>query len=465
MEFEGCSLTAYWDKYGKVWTIGYGATHYLDGSPVKKGDMLSSKEEAREILLNMVERIYEPVVTNNVTSEITDNQRDALTSFVYNVGSGNFKNSTLLRMVNNNPNNRLIANEFLKWNKSGGKVLNGLTRRRAAESALYFDMSNVDVKAAVEVGDGNGNMFTELSNSSDWKMNEFKIIPRKSNNWKTLTSGSVHPVVGDILFGFHDADKSGRHDHVAIYLGVHDGSKYVAEGISVAGENINQTDTKVHIAKIEDSRLGLESDIITHFAHCLKTEIKQYEPPKPDYTLTADSTISTDTPQINLKTKVLGDKYKFTLQMPENNPTIEKNLTDLVNNILEPLQDVFPGKITITSGYRSPAKNNDAGGVPTSEHLTGQAVDMVASTSNLSLAKCIVDHNLPYRQLIIEGADTAYESNNKLHIINPRWIHVSYNPSRPKDFVKYTLYKGRRENNSIITSSPVNIKNVNKLDW
>jgi lysozyme len=69
---------------------------------------------------------------------INQNQFDALVSFCYNVGPGNLKSSTLLKKVNANPNDPTIRTEFLKWNKGGGKVLAGLTRRRTAEANLYF---------------------------------------------------------------------------------------------------------------------------------------------------------------------------------------------------------------------------------------------------------------------------------------------------------------------------------------
>jgi lysozyme len=61
-----------------------------------------------------------------------------LVCFAYNVGTGNLAKSTLLKKVNANPNDPSIANEFLRWNKAGGKELLGLTRRRTAESKLYF---------------------------------------------------------------------------------------------------------------------------------------------------------------------------------------------------------------------------------------------------------------------------------------------------------------------------------------
>ena len=141
MDFEGLPknkpLDAYWDKHGKVWTIGYGATHYLDGSPVKKGDKLKSKEEAVELLKNMVKK-YEDDVYKIVQCPINFYQHDALTSFAYNCGIGNLKRSTLLKKVNNDSLDPTIRDEFAKWNKSGGQVLAGLTKRRKAEADLYF---------------------------------------------------------------------------------------------------------------------------------------------------------------------------------------------------------------------------------------------------------------------------------------------------------------------------------------
>ncbi len=141
IEFEGLPkknpLSAYWDIYGKVWTIGYGATHYADGTPVKKGDKLKSKEEAAELLKNML-KSYEKSVDRLLSVKLTPYQHDALTSFAYNCGVGNLTKSTLLKKVNKNPNDETIKAEFAKWNRSGGKVLTGLTRRRKAESDLYF---------------------------------------------------------------------------------------------------------------------------------------------------------------------------------------------------------------------------------------------------------------------------------------------------------------------------------------
>lgn len=76
-------------------------------------------------------------VNQSVRVPLTQNQFDALVSFVYNVGVAAFKGSTLLRKLNNR-DYAGAADEFLRWNKSGGKALGGLTRRRAAEKAMFL---------------------------------------------------------------------------------------------------------------------------------------------------------------------------------------------------------------------------------------------------------------------------------------------------------------------------------------
>ena len=133
--FEGCLLNAYLCP-AKVWTIGYGSTQYLDGKPVKQGDKIT-QQQAEELLIDTV-NIFAEGVSKLIKVELNDNQFSALVSFAFNVGIGNLSKSTLLKKVNSNPNNHMIRTEFGKWNKAGGKVLNGLTRRRNAESELYF---------------------------------------------------------------------------------------------------------------------------------------------------------------------------------------------------------------------------------------------------------------------------------------------------------------------------------------
>lgn len=135
-KYEGLMLKPYLDAVG-IPTIGYGSTYYEDGSKVTIKDYPITKQRAELLLLNVVID-FERGVSRLVTSELNQNQFDALVCFSYNVGLGALKSSTLLRRVNNNPNDADICYQFSRWNKAGGQVLKGLTRRRKEEAELYF---------------------------------------------------------------------------------------------------------------------------------------------------------------------------------------------------------------------------------------------------------------------------------------------------------------------------------------
>ena len=136
-DFEGCSLTAYPDPGtgGAPWTIGYGWTHPVDGKPIKPG--MTIKQETADRLLKTGLVSYENDVLKMAKVKLTQGQFDALVSFAYNVGSRALSTSTLLRKLNDG-DVMGAADEFLRWNKADGKVLNGLTRRREAERALFL---------------------------------------------------------------------------------------------------------------------------------------------------------------------------------------------------------------------------------------------------------------------------------------------------------------------------------------
>ena len=133
-EFEGCKLTAYQDSVG-VWTIGYGWTQPVDGKPIRAG--MTIKQETAERLRKTGLVSYESDVSRMVKVGLTQGQFDALVSFTYNLGARSLSTSTLLRKLNAG-DYAGAADEFLRWNKAGGKVLNGLTRRREAERALFL---------------------------------------------------------------------------------------------------------------------------------------------------------------------------------------------------------------------------------------------------------------------------------------------------------------------------------------
>jgi lysozyme len=134
--FEGLYLKPYLCP-ANVPTIGYGNTFYENGNKVTLKDPIITEARAIELLMSEL-GMYEQKVDSYCVDTINQNQFDALVSFCYNVGPGNLKSSTLLKKVNANPNDPTIRTEFLKWNKGGGKVLAGLTRRRTAEANLYF---------------------------------------------------------------------------------------------------------------------------------------------------------------------------------------------------------------------------------------------------------------------------------------------------------------------------------------
>ena len=134
--FEGLSLKSYLDG-GDVPTIGYGSTMYKTGKRVKLGEEITL-EEATALLEWEIDN--KATVINSLLLKVivNQNQFDALVSFAYNVGLGAFSNSTLLKKLIRNPNNKEIAFEFSRWNKDNGKTVQGLTNRRKKESDFYF---------------------------------------------------------------------------------------------------------------------------------------------------------------------------------------------------------------------------------------------------------------------------------------------------------------------------------------
>lgn len=128
--FEGCRLIAYRCPAG-VWTIGYGHT-----KGVHEGQKITQDEADRMLETDLV--YYEQMTCMMVEQPIGEYQMDALVSMAYNCGVGALRKSTLLKLVNANPNDPHIRDAFMMWNKAGGKVLAGLVKRREAEANLYF---------------------------------------------------------------------------------------------------------------------------------------------------------------------------------------------------------------------------------------------------------------------------------------------------------------------------------------
>jgi len=136
-QFEGCKLTAYPDPGtgGKPWTIGWGSTTDAQGNAIASGTKWTQPQADQRLTAHVAEfaRGVDKLLAGKPA---TAPQKASLVSFAYNVGLGNLGSSTLLRKHNAGDYAGAAA-EYAKWNKAAGAVMLGLTRRRAAEAAVY----------------------------------------------------------------------------------------------------------------------------------------------------------------------------------------------------------------------------------------------------------------------------------------------------------------------------------------
>ncbi len=127
-KFEGCEYNAYKCAAG-VLTIGYGHTEGV------KEDDLVTQQEADKLLEKDI-KIFEEIVLDAVEMPLSQHQFDALVSWTFNLGGGNLNASTMLKVLNKGDYENVPA-QIKRWNKAGGKVLEGLIRRREAEALLF----------------------------------------------------------------------------------------------------------------------------------------------------------------------------------------------------------------------------------------------------------------------------------------------------------------------------------------
>ena len=135
-QFEGLSLKPYRDVAG-VPTIGWGSTYYKDNKKVTMNDKPITEDEANLLLEYIANKDFGDKINTLVKVELNQNQFDALVSFCYNLGIGNFKSSTLLKKINQD-DFKGASEEFIKWNKVGKTELVGLTKRREKEKKLFL---------------------------------------------------------------------------------------------------------------------------------------------------------------------------------------------------------------------------------------------------------------------------------------------------------------------------------------
>ena len=142
-KFEGIKLDtskkfaiAYPDT-GNIWTIGFGSTINKDtGQRIKQGDKIDIATAERWLKQDISER--ESFVKKLIKVPVNDNMMAAIMSLVYNIGLGAFAKSTLLRLLNQGADKKLVADQFLRWNKVKGIEVKGLTNRRIQERQLFL---------------------------------------------------------------------------------------------------------------------------------------------------------------------------------------------------------------------------------------------------------------------------------------------------------------------------------------
>ena len=134
-QFEGYKGKPYLCPAG-VATIGYGSTYYADGRKVALTDAPMSEPDAAALLLQELHHTYLPGVLRQCPILLTDERKcNAIVDFVYNLGLGRLQTSTLKRKINQQDWDA-AQEQLMLWTKGGGRVLPGLVKRRAAESAL-----------------------------------------------------------------------------------------------------------------------------------------------------------------------------------------------------------------------------------------------------------------------------------------------------------------------------------------
>ena len=136
-DFEGFSSTAYLDVVN-IPTIGFGNTFYEDGRKVKLGEQIS-KTDALKLLEVVANRDFADKIFPSIKVKVSQSQFDAMVSLAYNIGTGAFLKSTLLKKVNAG-DFAGAGEEFLRWNKALGKEVLGLTRRREREKQLFLSL-------------------------------------------------------------------------------------------------------------------------------------------------------------------------------------------------------------------------------------------------------------------------------------------------------------------------------------
>ena len=141
-KFEGCRLKAYKDSVG-VWTIGWGNTSHA------KAGMAITQQQAETFLKEDIVPVER--VLNGMGVNFTQNQFDALCSWIFNLGTANFNSSTMRKYIIAKKGDVEITDQLIKWHNADGKPLTGLKRRRVAEANMFLGRELYVMKANGEI--------------------------------------------------------------------------------------------------------------------------------------------------------------------------------------------------------------------------------------------------------------------------------------------------------------------------
>ena len=175
-EFEGLYLKSYKDEVG-IWTIGYGITtadKAITKVTVKAGLKITEKTADNWLEQALNKKYLPKVMKYNSKYKWNQNEIDALVSFAYNIGSID------ALTANGTRSRATIAAKMLQYNKAGGKVLNGLTRRRKAERALFLTAAaKIKKKKAYATVNTKKDPLT-IRNAANAKSKELGKIPKRT---------------------------------------------------------------------------------------------------------------------------------------------------------------------------------------------------------------------------------------------------------------------------------------------
>lgn len=180
-QFEGLRLTSYQCEAG-VWTVGYGTT----GAEVGP-NLTITKQQAEEFLLHTL-NYFEKSVSELIKIKVSQSEFDALVSFTYNIGVSAFKQSTLLKLLNDNVERSLVASELLKWTKVNGKVNEGLLNRRRQEKQLFLTKAIHPLLATSILAQRDTWLKRKPAQASALSAEEKVFAPRgAAHEWRTIT--------------------------------------------------------------------------------------------------------------------------------------------------------------------------------------------------------------------------------------------------------------------------------------